>query len=237
MDIEKVRAFYEASYSNLGFSAQRKYPNEELCRFVGRNFSQLSLDEKQAVPVLEVGCGSGSNLWMLAREGFDTFGIDLSPESLVLAERMLESYGTKASMSAGDMTQLEFPAGFFHAVVDVFSSYCLDANLARSFIASVSRVLAEGGLFFSYFPAKGSEAFTNHEPACMLDNDTLSGIYRTDSPFTGNHYPFRFLHPQEYEQMLIEAGFEVQYSEVVSRTYGRRKEQFSFITIEARKVS
>lgn len=236
MDIEKVRAFYEASYSNLGFSAQRKYPNEELCRFVGRNFSQLSPDKKQSVRVLEVGCGSGANLWMLAREGFDTFGVDLSQESLVLAERMLDGYEVKASLRAGDMTQLEFADGFFHSVVDVFSSYCLDAQNGQAFIASVSRVLAKGGLFFSYFPAKNSEAFTNHKPASMLDADTLSGIYRMDSPFAGNHYPFRFLHPLEYEQMLIEAGLEVQYSEVVSRTYGCRKEQFSFITIEARKV-
>ena len=237
MDIEKVKALYETSYASLGFSAQRKYPNEELCRFIGRNFSQISPDERQAVRVLEVGCGSGANLWMLAREGFDTYGIDLSQESLVLASRMLENYEVKASLSVGDMTRLEFSDDFFHAVVDVFSSYCLDALHAQSFIASVSRVLAKGGLFFSYFPAKSSEAFINHKPASMLDDDTLSGIYRADSPFTGNHYPFRFLHPLEYERMLTEAGFEVQYSEVVSRTYGRRKEQFSFITIEARKVS
>jgi len=237
MEMRRVQEFYDASYASLGFSAQRKYPNEELCRFIGRNFSLLTSNEKRALRVLEVGCGSGSNLWMLAREGFDTFGVDLSQESLALAERMLEGYEVKASLSAGDMTQLEFVDGFFHAVVDVFSSYCLDALHAQKFIDSVSRVLGKGGLFFSYFPAKSSEAFTNHKPACMLDDDTLSGIYRADSPFAGNHYPFRFLYPLEYEQMLIDAGFEVQYSEVVSRTYGRRKEQFSFITIEARKVS
>ena len=237
MDIEKVRDFYEASYSSQGFAAQRKYPNEELCRFVGRNFSRLSQEQKQAVRLLEVGCGSGSNLWMLAREGFDTYGVDLSQESLALAERMLQGYGVKAALSAGDMTDLAFEDGYFQAVVDVFSSYCLDAEHGRAFIASVSRVLAKGGLFFSYFPAKSSEAFTHHKPASLLDDDTLSGIYRADSPFAGNHYPFRFLHPLEYEQMLTEAGFEVQYSEVVSRTYGQRREQFSFITIEARKVA
>jgi SAM-dependent methyltransferase len=237
MKMERDQEFYDASYANLGFSAQRKYPNEELCRFIGRNFSRFSSNEKRALRVLEVGCGSGSNLWMLAREGFDTYGIDLSLESLVLAGEMLGSYGVKASLSSGDMTQLKFTDGFFHAVADVFSSYCLDAAHAQSFIASVSRVLAMDGLFFSYFPAKSSDAFSNHKPASMLDDDTLSGIYRADSPFAGNHYPFRFLHPLEYEQMLIDAGFEVQYSEVVTRTYGRRKEQFSFITIEARKVS
>jgi ubiquinone/menaquinone biosynthesis C-methylase UbiE len=237
MDIERVRNFYEASYSSQGFAAQRKYPNEELCRFIGRNFSRFTQQERQAMRLLEVGCGSGANLWMLAREGFATYGIDLSQESLALAERMLQSYDVQASLSPGDMTDLAFEDGFFHAVVDVFSSYCLDAQHGRAFLSSVSRVLARGGLFFSYFPAKSSEAFTHHKPASLLDEDTLSGVYRVDSPFAGNHYPFRFLHPLEYEQMLVEAGFEVQYSEVVSRTYGQRREQFSFITIEARKVA
>jgi SAM-dependent methyltransferase len=237
MGTDSVKNFYDESYASLGFSAQRKYPNEELCRFVGRNFSHFTSGEKSSMRVLEVGCGSGSNLWMLAREGFDAFGVDLSRESLLLAERMLESYGVCASLSVGDMTQLEFDDEFFQVVVDVFSSYCLDAEQAKLFISSVRRVLAPDGVFFSYFPAKTSDAYSNHRPARMLDSDTLSGIYRPDSPFSGNHYPFRFLHPLEYEQMLVEAGFEVQYSEIVSRSYRHRTEQFSFITIEARKVS
>lgn len=236
MDIEKVRDFYEVSYSSQGFAAQRKYPNEELCRFIGRNFSRLSLEERRTVRLLEVGCGSGSNLWMLAREGFDTYGVDLSQESLVLAERMLRGYGVQASLSVGDMTDLAFEDGYFQVVVDVFSSYCLDAKHGRAFLSSMSQKLAKGGLFFSYFPAKNSEAFINHRPAALIDEDTLSGIYRPDSPYFGNHYPFRFLHPLEYEQMLIEVGLDVQYSEVVTRTYGRSREQFSFITIEARKI-
>ena len=76
MGTDSVKKFYDESYASLGFSAQRKYPNEELCRFVGRNFSHFTSGEKSSMRVLEVGCGSGSNLWMLAREGFDAFGVD-----------------------------------------------------------------------------------------------------------------------------------------------------------------
>ena len=88
--------------------AQRKYPNEELCRFMGRNFFSKNLNEleRQEIKILETGCGSGANIWMLAREGFATYGIDLSPEAIKLAELMLDSYGVGAKLSVQDMTCL-----------------------------------------------------------------------------------------------------------------------------------
>lgn len=36
--IETTKYFYEKSYSRSGINAQRRYPNEELCRFIGRNY-------------------------------------------------------------------------------------------------------------------------------------------------------------------------------------------------------
>jgi hypothetical protein len=80
-----------------------------------------------------------------------------------------------------------------------------------------------------------SDAFTNKGPAEYIDSDTLNGVLRRDSPYYGQTYPFRFLHPLEYENNLRVLGFNIQYSEVVSRTYNHRHENFSFVTIEAVK--
>jgi methylase of polypeptide subunit release factors len=90
---DSAKIFYDKTYSEKGFSAQRRYPNEELCRFVGRHFHHLSHEEKKKIKALETGCGSGANLWMLAKEGFETHGLDLSGASLKLAQEMLASYG------------------------------------------------------------------------------------------------------------------------------------------------
>lgn len=235
-DAATTRDYYERLYAEQGFGAQRRYPNEELCRFMGRNFFAIPNAKRAGVRILEVGCGSGANLWMIAREGFDTHGVDLSEESIALARQMLAQYGCKATLRVANMLELDDAPGGYDAVVDVFSSYCLNATEGHRFLQTVHEILKPGGLFFSYFPSKSSDAYTNHKPATLVDEDTLSGIYRQDSPFSGNHYPFRFLHPNEYEQMLVQSGFEVKYSETVSRTYGSGKEVFSFITIEARKL-
>ena len=85
--MKDVKSWYEKSYKNSGFKAQRRYPNEELLRFLGTNFFNKDATDRKNIKVLEVGCGSCPNLWMIAKEGFDAYGLDLSDESLKLGDR------------------------------------------------------------------------------------------------------------------------------------------------------
>ena len=69
-DNDTCREWNDREYSAHGFASQRLYPNEELCRFLGRHFfSRTTREERRAIKVLELGCGSCSNLWMVARGG------------------------------------------------------------------------------------------------------------------------------------------------------------------------
>ncbi len=233
---KQVSDWYENSYKTSGLDAQRRYPNEEFCRFMGRNFFSIPQEKRQDIKVLETGCGSGANLWMIAREGFSSYGIDLSAEAIDLCKKMLESYGVSADLSVQDMMKLSFPDQTFHAIADVFSSYCLSKDQHLTFLMDVYKKLKNGGLFFSYFPSKASGAFQFPGKSTFIDQDTLSSISRADSPFCGQDYPFRFSHHREYEADLEKIGFEIQYSEKVSRTYNTHKELFEFVVVEARKI-
>ncbi|WP_051908799.1 class I SAM-dependent methyltransferase [Candidatus Odyssella acanthamoebae] len=236
MTINPVKKFYDQSYNQHGFEAQRKYPNEELCRFMGRNFFSVPFHERKEKKILEVGCGSGANLWMIAREGFDTYGIDLSEQALELCQKMLESYSVSAMLDTQDMENLLFEDNFFAGVVDVFSSYCLTKQEHQNFLQHIQRILTPNGLFFSYFPSKKSDAFTHSGNANFVDKETLSGIVRPSSPFLGQNYNFRFMHPEEYKENLINCGFQVSYLETIHRSYHNQTEQFEFIVVEARKI-
>jgi cyclopropane fatty-acyl-phospholipid synthase-like methyltransferase len=171
---DAVKTFYEKSYSEEGFSAQRRYPNEELCRFIGRHFHHLGIEEKRKIRVLETGCGSGANLWMLAKEGFDTYGLDLSGESLKLAEKMLASYGVTARLKVGDMTHLDYPDDFFDVVVDVWSSCCLTADMGKEYLCEVQRTLRAdaggGGGFSFHFSQKKHPMLSEiiNQPFCWM---------------------------------------------------------------------
>ena len=224
--------WYDRSYGHGGFAAQRLYPNEELLRFFGRHYFSLSPADRRSVRVLEVGCGSGANLWMIAREGFAAYGIDLSSEGVALCEKMLAHWGTSADVTVADMTSIPYPNGQFDVVLDVFSSYCLDERGFSLFLREVARVLRPSARFFSYAPSKGSDAFRDPGPSRLIDGSTLDGIRREGAPFNGNLYPFRFIAPQEYRAALEACGFKVTYLETVGRTYGR-KEYFEFVVTAA----
>ena len=43
----KAEKFFEKEFRNFGLESQRKYPNEELCRFLGRN-KKLFKKKKQS---------------------------------------------------------------------------------------------------------------------------------------------------------------------------------------------
>ena len=136
---EVVKDFYEKSYQEHGFNAQRKYPNEEFCRFMGRNFFHISHEKRKDIKILETGCGSGANLWMIAREGFDTYGIDLSAEAILLAQSMLDKHDVNANLSIQNMCNLNFQDSCFDAVVDVFSSYCLSKKEHLVYLQEIKR--------------------------------------------------------------------------------------------------
>ena len=80
--LENTEKFYDREYGEKGLNAQRRWPNEEFCRFMGRNFFVKPGEERKSTRILEVGCGTGANLRLLVEEGFDAYGIELSQEAV-----------------------------------------------------------------------------------------------------------------------------------------------------------
>lgn len=229
------KSWYEGNYSRLGFAAQRLYPNEELLRFFGRHYFSLAPEQRRKIRVLETGCGSGANLWMIAREGFDTHGIDLSPAGLDLCEKMLAHWGTSATTKAADMTTIPYPDHHFDVVLEVFSANCFDERHFARYLDEVMRVLRSKGRFFSYAPSKASDAFRNPGSARLIDCSTFDAIKRKSSAYYGEPYPFRFISPAEYEAELKKRELRVIYNEIVARTYRRGEEYFEFVVIVGEK--
>ena len=229
---EKTQKWYENAYSSEGFKAQRLYPNEELLRFLGRHyFSCTERDARKSIRVLELGCGSGANLWMIAKEGFDAYGIDLSASAIELAGQMMSHWQTQATLVEGSIEALPFDDGYFDVIVDVFSANCLPEQDFANCLAEVNRCLKPGGRFFSYCPSIQSDAFKHHAPAVLIDDWTLNGIFREKSPFVGQDYPFRFTSGEHYQHQLSQAGLTTDYLETVGRSYNNQSEYFEFVVI------
>lgn len=228
--------WYEKSYTKSGFGAQRQYPNEELMRFLGRNYFSIPLQSRRSLKILEVGCGSCSNMWAIAKEGFAGYGIDISEESIKLGHQMLERWGTKAKLAVASMTDLPYENEYFDVICDVFSSYCLTDTQFMAYLSEAGRTLKKGGKIFSYTPSTGSDAFTNFGPAKKVDKHTLDGVRRQTSPYYGNFYPFRFTDPKEARKLYGQRGIRITHCELVDRTYRAQKEKFQFLILEGTKA-
>jgi ubiquinone/menaquinone biosynthesis C-methylase UbiE len=227
--------FFQASYLAHGLAAQRRYPNEELARFIGggvlvsRFFSAPF--GKKAIRILELGCGSCANLWMIAREGFDAYGIDFSPEAILLGKEVLASWGVEANISVADARSLPFEDAFFNGILDCFSLYSLSEYDFSMALAEVKRVLCPGGMFFFYTPSTGSDVFARSSANKKIDAYTFDGLTDTAfSAYLGQRYPFRFLDFETCTDFFRQHGLNITKKEKVSRTYNNGQEYFEFIS-------
>ena len=233
--MKDVKKWYENSYKNSGFKAQRRYPNEELLRFLGVNFFHKDVTNRESIKVLEVGCGSCANLLMIAKEGFDSYGLDLSGESLKLGREMLNNWQVDAELKQGSFLELPYEDDVFDVVVDVLSMACTNHENYLQGIDEVYRVLKKGGLFFSYTPNQNSDSFINYKPAIKVDPYTLNGLYREDGFGAGNHYHFHFWDKKTLQESLTDKGFKIEVLERLARSYKDDSEVFESYLIHARK--
>jgi len=123
-----------------------KYPGESLIQFIAGNFYKKN---RSNVKILEVGCGTGANIWYLAREGFDSYGIDGSPTAIDIASKRISTENLKANLSVGDIVQLPFENDFFDCVLDVECLYANNWENSCLIIREIARVLKNNGLFYS----------------------------------------------------------------------------------------
>ena len=235
--IERIKNSYENIYGENGLRAQRSYPNEELLRFLGREYlSKVNYDERQNIKILELGCGSCANLWMIAKENFDAYGLDLSANGIAVGHKMLDNWQVKASLKVGSMTDIPFDDEYFDAIFDVFSTFHLNDYSFGICLDEVVRCLKPSGKFFSYTPSAKSDAYKNYEPAHKIDKWTLDGIKRNNSAYFGVNEIFRFIDAEYYRNLLKQREFEITYLESVGRTYSNCMEYFEFLTIVGKKI-
>jgi SAM-dependent methyltransferase len=94
--------------------------------------------------VLELGCGSGRILGVLADQVAELHGMDSSEEALALARRNLPA---SVELHRGDMETFDVGDGFDRVLVPFNGIYCLPdlAGVRRTFV-QIEKALAAGGL-------------------------------------------------------------------------------------------
>ncbi len=139
----RVDPVWEASYAA---GHRQLYPWDAVVSFVFRYAPKERAREK--VRILEVGCGTGSNLWFAAREGFEVCGIDGSPSAIAYARERFARDGLIGDFRVATFDDLPFDDDSFELALDRASLSCVGHAAGRAAVAEVARVLCPGGFFF-----------------------------------------------------------------------------------------
>ncbi|MGZ4059592.1 MAG: class I SAM-dependent methyltransferase, partial [Bacteroidia bacterium] len=158
-----------------------KYPGESLIQFIARNYYQTK--QRSEIKILEVGCGTGANIWYISREGFDAYGIDGSETGISIAKKRLAAEGLKAKLITGDIISLPYEDNFFDCVLDVECLYANDQNNTTVILKEINRILKPGGKFYSRtFSDKMNVGKTNNKIS-DFEFDSIS-----DGPLEGKGF-------------------------------------------------
>lgn len=95
--------------------------------------------------ILDIGCGSGAKLKTFKQRGFGVYGIDLVPEAIAEAQRLVDG-----TFYVGAIETTELPDGFFDFIR--FDNVLEHIYQPRLFLEKVYRLLRPGGTAYGYVP-------------------------------------------------------------------------------------
>lgn len=211
-----------------------RYPAEDLVRFAAQRLG--ARQPRSDTRVLEVGFGTGANLWFLAREGYAVSGLEGSEAGLRRAQTRLDeevpewrTTAGEGSLRAGDMCEpLPWADARFDAVLDCDAVTCVDHASACRVYADMHRVCKPGGWLYVRTPAAGCWGEGTGEPAGHHAWRCAEG------PFAGTG-AVRFATEADLDELF--APWERVSVEQVSRTLQNRQKLHVEWVVIARKAA
>lgn len=97
---------------------------------------------KEGLRVLEIGCGTGSNLRLYQKSGCEVNGIDLSPSMVKVATKKL---GEQANIKLGDASQMPYPDNHFDLVIAMLTLHEVPNSIRAPIINEMRRVMKPDG--------------------------------------------------------------------------------------------
>lgn len=196
--------------------AQGKMPLAPWSHVVSFLFHHVPAKPRQEVRILEVGCGSGANLFFAAQMGFSVTGLDFSPSAIEFIKKRFASANLQGDFYVADARELPLSSNRFDIVLDRQALTTLpDADVALA-VEEVWRVLLPGGkFFFNVCSSRSSGAAAGHN----ADMRVLGGYrdHMLEGPIVGAG-SVNFFSDSDIQRVLSPGKFcitQLQHTEAV----------------------
>ncbi|HTW45894.1 MAG TPA: class I SAM-dependent methyltransferase [Acidobacteriaceae bacterium] len=98
--------------------------------------------------VLDAGCGTGENAFLVASLGLSVLGVDVAETALAMAREKARDRGIKVEFVAEDAFHLQRLGRRFETVLDCGLFHTFDENERPGYVASLASVTKEGGTVY-----------------------------------------------------------------------------------------
>lgn len=117
-----------------------------------RDLALFNLGGVKNKKILEIGCGEGSYLGIIAKMGGEIYGQDISAESVNKALEYFREENLKADIKVGSATRIIFNDDYFDGIIapDIFEHITYEEK--EKVIAEAYRCLKPGGVFIIKTP-------------------------------------------------------------------------------------
>lgn len=196
---------HDKQYQKLRAEGKPGYTSEEDVQDM-LSFVEVALQKEERKPagrLLELGCGDGCLTLPLARMGFETYGIDISPTAISWAKEKAQTQGLSIDCRIGDVLVPPYPDDFFDLVVDGHCFHCIIGEDRKNFLSQALRVTRPGGLFLVM-------TMCNEPPeAIQRWYDPLTR-YQVHDGLAGRYFGL----PEDILKEISSSGFAIKSSEV-----------------------
>lgn len=192
------------------------------------------LKEQQVKSVLDMTCGTGSQVFHLAERGYEVVGSDFSPALIKMARHKADKIGKNITFIDGDMRVLN--VGKFDAVITIFNAigHVTKADFEKT-LQNIHANLKDGGVYiFDIFNLQAItdkiiDDFTmdienvvngvnirnvqhselDRQNGFLISNDHYTIVKEGDEPeIHTNSFSLQIYTAEELQTMLARNGFE-----------------------------
>ncbi len=99
---------------------------------------------------IDLGCGTGTNIITLAKNGWQVTGVDFAANAISKARRKVQAAGVTADLRVSDVTRLDGMDGPFNFVLDLGCFHSLNVKGKEDYLLQLKRVCAPQAMWLMY---------------------------------------------------------------------------------------
>ena len=227
MDNKDILEQTKRAWSLLIEKGMLRWPDEDVVRFLAKNYKYKK--DRQGIKILDLGFGAGRHIRLLAKEGFDAYGVDFTENSVTLAQDILAAEGLNATLKIGELSNLPFADSFFDSVIGWGTLFYKPRVQIKEDLVEVNRVLKSGEFLCADFRSPDNWFYGLGEeiaPETFLV-DERGGQYQ------GTIY--HFITKNDLIELMNSAGFILENLEYKEQQHDNLSQKHAWWIVWARK--